>query len=88
MKRQILNLVRRLFFLYSEKKRKSKNLYRYINFEQIENTPIEKINRIIFIVPGIEKYSGGHTSILRLGTQLSKEYKIYMQVILKRMKMI
>lgn len=76
MKRQILNLVRRLFFLYSEKKRKSKNLYRYINFEQIENTPIEKINRIIFIVPGIEKYSGGHTSILRLGTQLSKEYKI------------
>jgi len=35
MKRQILNLVRRLFFLYSEKKRKSKNLYRYINFEQI-----------------------------------------------------
>lgn len=76
MKRQILNLVRRLFFLYSEKKRKSKNLYRYINFEQIENTPIEKINRIIFIVPGIEKYSGGHTSILRLGTQLANEYEV------------
>ncbi len=39
--------------------------------QTIKNEKVEKINRVIFVVNGITAFSGGHTSILRLGTQLA-----------------
>lgn len=46
------------------------------DFSKIENKPVNKIENIIFIVPELEKFAGGHTSILRLGTKLSEKYKV------------
>lgn len=46
------------------------------------NIAPEKIESIMFVIPGIGAFSGGHTSILRLGTYLSKfgyqvKYAVY-----------
>lgn len=43
------------------------------DFSKIINRSPEKINTITFVVPGMMAYSGGHTSILRLGTNLNKK---------------
>jgi len=43
-----------------------------IHFNQKTHRPKKKKLSIAFIVPGMVKYSGGHTSILRLGTYLSE----------------
>lgn len=48
------------------------------NFGQfvINNKPVQ-VNKIAFLIPGIDRYSGGITSILRLGTYLqSMKYDI------------
>lgn len=48
-----------------------------LDFKRIENTLPEKIETICFVIPGMLAYSGGHTSILRLGTELSNlGYKV------------
>lgn len=39
--------------------------------EKLVNTPPKQIKRLAFIVPGVDRYSGGITSILRLGTYLT-----------------
>lgn len=38
----------------------------------IVNKPPEKVNKITFVIERMAKYSGGQTSILRLGSKLSK----------------
>ena len=76
MKEKILNLFRKFLFIYKNKKRKNRKVYKYIDFKEVKNTSIKEVNRIIIIIPGMVKYSGGHTSILRLGTQLANEYEV------------
>lgn len=45
--------------------------------EKIINTSPNQVKNVAFIVPGIDRYSGGITSILRLGTYLTRMgYKI------------
>lgn len=65
-------------------------MYKKLNFSEINNKKIKKIKRVIFVVPSMIKYSGGHTSILRLGTQLSKKYEVeyasYMENDIKKME--
>ena len=57
-----------------------------------ENNVPEKVEKITFIIPGMPLYSGGHTSILRLGTELSKNgydvryFSIYDNESLEEMK--
>lgn len=48
------------------------NLTSFIDFEPIDNVKPQKIKTITFVIPEMLAYSGGHTSILRLGTQLCK----------------
>lgn len=48
-----------------------------LDFKRIENTLPDDVETICFVVPGMLAYSGGHTSILRLGTELSNlGYKV------------
>lgn len=59
---------------------RKQNLYKnYINsiLDVVDFTPIvneipDKVKTITFVIPGMPAYSGGHTSILRLGSELSK----------------
>ncbi|MBV4438484.1 glycosyltransferase family 1 protein [Clostridium tyrobutyricum] len=54
------------------------NFSKYIEFNKINQIIPNKIEKIYFIIPGMFKSSGGHTSILRLGTYLSGfGYEIY-----------
>ncbi len=48
--------------------------YRLSNYDVsvIRNTKPEKTKKILFVVERMAKYSGGQTSLLRLGTELSK----------------
>ncbi len=48
--------------------------YRLSNYDSsvIRNSKPEKIQKITFVIERMAKYSGGQTSILRLGTELSK----------------
>jgi hypothetical protein len=49
----------------------------FIDFDLINNIRPKKVEKITFVIPQMRAYSGGHTSILRLGTHLSnKGYKI------------
>lgn len=73
MKTFIKTILKRIIYL---NKKKNNRIYNQLDFDEIINSPIEEIKRIIFIIPGMLKYSGGHTSILRLGTQLSKKYVV------------
>lgn len=59
---------------YKRKQNKEKafmdTIMSFVDFEPIVNITPSKIERITFVIPGMPAYSGGHTSILRLGTQL------------------
>ncbi len=47
----------------------------------VNNQPTKKIKSIMFIITRLVRFSGGQTSILRLGTQLSRQgYKVYYAV--------
>ena len=58
---------------------RKQNLYKnYINsiLDVVDFTPIvnempDKVKTITFVIPGMPAYSGGHTSKLRLGSELS-----------------
>lgn len=59
--------------------RKQKLYKNYINsildvvdFRPIVNEIPNRVSTITFVIPGMPAYSGGHTSILRLGSELSK----------------
>lgn len=45
----------------------------WIDVKNIVNVKPKQIKNIVFVIPGISAYSGGITSILRLGTYLSKK---------------
>ena len=84
--RQIFGGIKVLKFfinIYKSKKQKNRKIYNYIDLDVVENKFPKKVNRIIFIIPSMAKFSGGHTSILRLGTELSKNMRFFMLVILK-----
>ena len=52
-------------------------IMKYVDLDRIRNVKPEKVNKISFIIPAMEAYNGGLTSILRLGTYLSQlGYKI------------
>ncbi len=42
-----------------------------VDFTPIKNEIPKEIKKITFVIPGMPAYSGGHTSLLRLGTELS-----------------
>lgn len=72
--RKIVKAMRKVIYL-----RDQSNFKRYINnlLEEVDFTPIvnklpKQIKSITFVIPGMPAFSGGHTSILRLGTELSK----------------
>ena len=78
--RQIFGGIKVLKFfinIYKSKKQKNRKIYNYIDLDVVENKFPKKVNRIIFIIPSMAKFSGGHTSILRLGTELSKKYEVF-----------
>lgn len=73
--RKIVKAMRKVIYL-----RDQSNFKRYINnlLEEVDFTPIvneapKQIKSITFVIPGMPAFSGGHTSILRLGTELSKK---------------
>ena len=60
---------------YNEHRYKAEYMYfeelsKYLDFSKVENDLPQKIDSICFVIPGMLEYSGGHTSILRLGTKL------------------
>lgn len=59
----------RLHSLIDEKKYIS-NLIEGCDFKKIDNIKPHYVKNICIIIPGMTKYSGGHTSILRIGTYL------------------
>ncbi len=73
----LINYLKYLMNIYKSKKRQNRKLYNYIDLDVIENKFPKKVNKIIFIIPSMAKFSGGHTSILRLGTELSKKYEVF-----------
>lgn len=73
----IINYLKFLKNIYKSRKRKNRKLYDYIDLDVTKNKFPKKVNRIIFIIPSMIKFSGGHTSILRLGTELSRKYEVF-----------
>lgn len=69
-------IIKKILNIKCKKKKKVTSIYDKLDFNKIDNISIENIGRIIFIIPGMVKYSGGLTSILRLGTQISKKYEV------------
>lgn len=76
----MINYIRRIRY-----KKRQKNQKGYINsilevtdFKPIKNVkPVNK-KKITFVIPGMSAFSGGHTSILRLGTELvSRGYDVF-----------
>lgn len=43
------------------------------DFQEIKNEPIESLKTVGIVITSMEAYAGGHTSILRLGTNLAKK---------------
>jgi len=55
-----------------------KEIFKYIQLDEITQESPNKIEKICFVIPPMFAYSGGHTSILRLGTYLSGlGYEVY-----------
>lgn len=48
------------------------NLVSFIDFEDVKNEKLTKYKVITFVIPRMLAYSGGHTSILRLGTNMTE----------------
>ncbi len=69
-KRWLLSLIHR-GQAFVEQKRVNAALERYTT-DVIENKKPEKTNSILFIITRMVRFHGGQTSVLRLGTQLSK----------------
>lgn len=74
--KKIVKAMRKVIYL-----RDQSNFKRYINslLEEVDFTPIvneipQKIKSITFVIPGMPAFSGGHTSILRLGTEIGRAH--------------
>ena len=59
-------------YIYNKEVKFFDNMSDVMSFERVINNKKDSIKSICFIVPDMIAYSGGHTSILRLGTELSK----------------
>lgn len=72
MKNKILNLlkIQKKQFRYNKEFKYFSKLSSVIDLDPIVNDNLTDFRIITFIVPDILPYSGGHTSILRLGTEL------------------
>lgn len=68
----IIKMLKKIYHLARLKKEKDfmSNIASFIDFDAFENIKPSQTRIITFVVPGMSAYSGGHTSILRLGTQL------------------
>lgn len=76
IKNLLVNIIKTQIQKYKLNKERENKIYDYIDFKKIQNKKIKEIKRVIFVIPSMIKYSGGHTSILRLGTELAKEYDV------------
>ncbi|MEN8078656.1 hypothetical protein ABFP60_16945 [Clostridioides difficile] len=75
----MLNRLRRWNYIRKQKIQKDmmNNILSAVDFTEVENIVPKKIESIMFVLPGMMAYSGGHTSVLRLGTALEKKgYKV------------
>lgn len=73
MKKLVLNSAKKIFgnALYKNRQKKIEKILRNSDFSKIENERnITKIKTIAFVLPRMGAYSGGTTSILRMGTFL------------------
>ncbi len=59
-------------YVYNKEVKFFDNMSDVMSFERVINHKKDSIKSICFVVPDMVAYSGGHTSILRLGTELSK----------------
>lgn len=58
---------------YSREYRFYNEFMEHINFDVVTNPEIKTIQTISFVIPGMAQYSGGHTSVLHLGTALAEQ---------------
>lgn len=58
---------------YSREYRFYNEFMEHISFDVVNNPEIKTIQTISFVIPGMAQYSGGHTSVLRLGTALAEQ---------------
>ena len=75
----MLNYLRRVNYIRKQKiqKESMSAILSAVDFKKVENIAPNKIETIMFVLPGMMAYSGGHTSVLRLGTSLVKKGYIY-----------
>lgn len=71
----MLNYLRRVNYIRKQKiqKESMSAILSAVDFKKVENIAPNKIETIMFVLPGMMAYSGGHTSVLRLGTSLVKK---------------
>lgn len=75
----MLSKLRRWNYIRKQKLQKEMmdNILSAVDFTEVNNVVPKKIESIMFVLPGMMAYSGGHTSVLRLGTALEKKgYKV------------
>lgn len=70
---EMVNPLKRAYRNYKREKENKffQNILPFLDFERINNTPLDSCKTVAFVVPTLLSFSGGHTSILRLGTYLS-----------------
>lgn len=73
MEVKMINLLKSIYRNYKREKENKffNNITPFLDLEVIDNIYSSSYKTIAFIVPTLLKFSGGHTSILRLGTYLS-----------------
>lgn len=73
--KKIVKSLRKIIYLRDQQnfKRYINNLLEVVDFTVIENKRPSEGKTITFVIPGMPAFSGGHTSILRLGSELCKK---------------
>lgn len=69
---KVVKVVKRAISLRRQKKLKKYlcDILNVADFNPVVNERLNSIKTITFVIPGMPAFSGGHTSILRLGTEL------------------
>ena len=83
---KVVKVVKRAISLRRQKKLKKYlcDILNVADFNPVVNESLNSIKTITFVIPGMPAFSGGHTSILRLGTELVNlgyELDIYQLII-------
>ena len=73
--KKIAKMSRKAIYLRDQRNHKIyiNNLLNEVDFTVVKNKRPKEIKVITFVIPGLPAFSGGHTSILRLGTELSNK---------------